>query len=167
MVRRVHTASALLPVVPQLHVLNSWHISRFPGHMSIASRVDHVLTKETFGNRCSAVIWSISTSCLLISLRITFTPHCHDFYERDSQHYKLMEWKNRSVCRYAQTARHCHTRRVHSSIHTSAPTRRVPFASTENTSRCGLSVPDERDAVDAVCTRETRRVPLANGTCVG
>ena len=24
--------------------------------------------------------------------RITFTLQCHDFYERDSQHYKLMEW---------------------------------------------------------------------------
>ena len=28
-VRRVHTASALRPVVTKLHVLNSWHISRF------------------------------------------------------------------------------------------------------------------------------------------
>ena len=67
---------------------------------------------------------------------------------------------NRSVCRHAQTARRCHTRRVHSSIHTAAPSRRVPFASTENTSRCGPSVPDEPDAVDAVCTRVTRRVPF-------
>ena len=50
---------------------------------------------------------------------------------------------NRSVCIYEQTARRCRTRRVHSSIHTATPTRRVPFASTENTSRCGLSVPDE------------------------
>ena len=74
---------------------------------------------------------------------------------------------NRSVCIHAQTARRCRTRRVHSSIHTAAPTRRVPFASTENTSRCGLSVPDEPDAVDAVCTRATRRVPFANGTRVG
>ena len=41
---------------------------------------------------------------------------------------------NRSVCIHAQTARLCRTRRVHSSIHTAAPTRRVPFASTENTS---------------------------------
>ena len=63
---------------------------------------------------------------------------------------------NRSVCIHAQTARRYRTRRVHSSIHTATPTRRVPFASTENTSRCGLSVPD---AVDAVCTRATRRVP--------
>ena len=47
---------------------------------------------------------------------------------------------NRSVCIHAQTARGCRTRRVHSSIHTATPTRRVPFASTENTSRCGLSV---------------------------
>ena len=61
---------------------------------------------------------------------------------------------NRSVCIHAQTARRCRTRRVHSSIHTATPTRRVPFASTENTSRCGLSVPDEPDAVDAVCTRQ-------------
>ena len=74
---------------------------------------------------------------------------------------------NRSVCIHAQTARRCRTRRVHSSIHTATPTRRVPFASTENTSRCGLSVPDEPDAVDAVCTRTTRRVPFANGTRVG
>ena len=31
-VRRVHTETALRPVVTQLHVPNSWHISRFPGH---------------------------------------------------------------------------------------------------------------------------------------
>ena len=74
---------------------------------------------------------------------------------------------NRSVCIHAQTASRCRTRRVHSSIHTAAPTRRVSFASTENTSRCGLSVPDEPDAVVAVCTRATRRVPFANGTRVG
>ena len=74
---------------------------------------------------------------------------------------------NRSVFIHAQTARRCRTRRVHSSIHTAAPTRRVPFASTENTSRCGMSIPDEPDAVDAVCTRATRRVPFANGTRVG
>ena len=47
---------------------------------------------------------------------------------------------NRSVCIHAQTARRCRTRSVHSSIHTATPTRRVPFASTENTSRCGLSI---------------------------
>ena len=47
-VRRVHTASASRPVVTQLHVLNSWHISYFPGHVSIVSRVDHVLSKETW-----------------------------------------------------------------------------------------------------------------------
>ena len=69
---------------------------------------------------------------------------------------------NRSVCIHAQTARRCRTRCVHSSIHTATPT-----PSTENTSRCGLSVPDEPDAVDAVCTRATRRVPFANGTRVG
>ena len=38
-VRRVHTASALRPVVTQLHVLNYWHISPFQGHVSILSRV--------------------------------------------------------------------------------------------------------------------------------
>ena len=65
---------------------------------------------------------------------------------------------NRSACRHAQTARCCRTRRVHSSIHTAAPTRRIPLASTENTSRGILSVPDEPDAVDAVCTRAARRV---------
>ena len=73
---------------------------------------------------------------------------------------------NRSVFRHAQTASRCRTRRVHSSIRTAAPTRCVPFASTENTSRCGLSVPDEPDVVDAVCTRKTRWVPFANGTRV-
>ena len=36
-VRRVHTASASRPVATQLHVLNSWHISHFPGHVSIVS----------------------------------------------------------------------------------------------------------------------------------
>ena len=72
----------------QLHVLNSWHISRLPGHVSIVSRVDHVLTKETSGNHFSAVIWPMSTSCMLISQGITFTPQCHDLYARDSQHYK-------------------------------------------------------------------------------
>ena len=92
-VRRVHTASASRPVATQLHVHNSWHISHFPGHVSIVSLLDHVLTKETYGNRFSAVIWPISTSCVVFSQRITFTPQCHDFYARDSQHYKLMEWK--------------------------------------------------------------------------
>ena len=58
-VRRVHTASASRLVVIQLHVLNSWHISRFSGHVSIISRVDHVLTKETSGNAFSVVIWPI------------------------------------------------------------------------------------------------------------
>ena len=33
-----------------------------PGHLSIASRVDHVLTKETSGNRFSGVVSPISTS---------------------------------------------------------------------------------------------------------
>ena len=59
--------------------------------MSIVSHVDHGLTKETSGNRFSVVISPISTYCMLISQRITFTPQCHDFYARDSQHYKLME----------------------------------------------------------------------------
>ena len=63
------------------------------GHLSIVSRVDHVLTKETSGNRFSAVVSPISTACMLISQRISFTPQCHDFYARDSLHYKLMEWK--------------------------------------------------------------------------
>ena len=35
---------------------------------------------------------AISSSCMLISHRFTFIPQCHDFYARDSQHYKLMEW---------------------------------------------------------------------------
>ena len=42
----------------------------------------------------SAVISPISTACMLISQRISFTPQCHDFYVRDSQHYKLIEWKD-------------------------------------------------------------------------
>ena len=77
----------------QLHVLSSWHRSRFTGHVSIVPRVDHVLTKETYGNRFYAVSWPISTSCsMLISQWITFTPQCHDFYTRDSQHNKLRGW---------------------------------------------------------------------------
>ena len=83
--------SASRPVVTQLHILNSWHISRFSDHVSILSRVDHVLTQETFGNRFSDVIWSFSSSYMLISQRFTFTPQCHDFYARNSQHYELLE----------------------------------------------------------------------------
>ena len=66
-------------------------MERFPGHVSIVSRVDHVITKETSRNRFSAVSWPSST-CMLISQRISFTPQCHDFYARDSQHYKLITW---------------------------------------------------------------------------
>ena len=102
----------------------------------------------------SAVIWPISTSCMLISQHITFTPHCHDF---SALQVNGLE-RNRSVCRHAQTARRCPIRRVHSSIHTEAPTRRVSFAYTENTSRCGLSVPDEPDAVYAVYTGNPMRI---------
>ena len=47
-----------------------------PGHLSIVSCVDHVLTKETSGNRFSAVVSPISTACMLISQRISFTPQC-------------------------------------------------------------------------------------------
>ena len=115
-----------------MHFNNLWHISRFPGHVSI------------IGNRFSVVIWPISTSCMLISQRITFTPRCHDFYARDSQHYKLMEWK--------EIGQSAHTRRQRIAA--------VPDASTENTSRCGLSVLDEPDAV---CTRAIRRVPFTLG----
>ena len=92
-VRHVHTASASRPVVTQFHVLNSWHNITFHGHVSIVSDFDHELTKETSGNGCSAVIWPISTYCMFIRQRITFTLQCHDVYARDSQHYKLMEWK--------------------------------------------------------------------------
>ena len=84
--------------------------------MSTVSRVDHVLTKETSRNRFSTVSWPISTSYMLISQRISFTPQCHYFYARDSQHYKLMGRGgvkiNRLVCRYAQTARRWRTGRV-------------------------------------------------------
>ena len=161
-------------------------MSSFPGHVSIVSRVDHVLSKENMDadracvdQKIAAVI--CSTSCL---------SHLWYATERDRVHkntapeagpvsreiFSLNAIRslkingveiNRSVCIHAQTASRCRTRCVHSSIHTAAPTRRVPFASTENISRCGLSVPDEPDAVDAVCTRATRRVPFANGTRVG
>ena len=57
--RTVCRASASRPVLIQLHVHNSWHISRVSGHVSIVSRVDHVLTKETSGNPFSAEIWPI------------------------------------------------------------------------------------------------------------
>ena len=116
---------------------------------------------------CRLPIWPISTSCMLISQRITFIPQWHDLYARFAALPINGVERNRSVCRHAQTVRRCRTRRMQSSIHTAAPTRRVPFASTENTSRCGLSLPDEPDAVDAVCTRATRRVPFANVTRVG
>ena len=133
-------------------------VSRIPDHMSIISRVDHVLTKETSGNRFSALIWPISTYCMLISQRITFTPTVSLFLRARFAALQIngLE-RNRSVCRHAQTARRCRTRRIHSSIHTAAPTRRVPFASTENTTRCGLSVPGEPDAVDAVYTGNPMR----------
>ena len=101
-----------------------------PGHLSIVSRVDHVLTKETSGNRLSVVIWPISTSCMLISQRVSFTPQCHDFYARDSQHYKLMVWKE--IGYYADMRR----RRVAGvpDASTQAFTlQRQPYASTENT----------------------------------
>ena len=159
--------------------------------MSIVSRVDHVLSKENMDadracadQKIAAVI--CCTSCIS---HATERDRVHkNRYEasridtlsnsgargwtsfKRNILYAIRSLKingveiNRSVCIHAQTARRCRTRRVHSSIHTTTPTRRVPFASTENTSRCGLSVPDEPDAVDAVCTR---RVPFANGTRVG
>ena len=52
---------------------------------NIVSRGDYVLTRETSGNHFSAVIWPISTSCMLISQCITFIPQCHDLYAGDSQ----------------------------------------------------------------------------------
>ena len=61
-------------------------------------------------------------------------------------------------------ARRWRTGRVYSHVHTGGRTQRVPFASTANTSRCGLSVPDEPDAV---CTWATGRVPVSNGTRIG
>ena len=169
----------------------------FPGHVSIVSRVDHVLSKENIDadracadQKIAAVI--CSTSCISHLWYATERDRVHtNRYEASgidtSSNRSARGWTsfkrniiyairsltingveiNRSVCIHAQTARLCRTRRVHSSIHTAAPTRRVPFASTENTSRCGLSVPDEPDAVDAVFTRATRRVPFANGTRVG
>ena len=53
---------------------------------------------------------------------------------------------------------------VHSLVHSTAPIRHVQFASTANTSRCGLSVPD---TVDAVCIWATGHVQFANGMRVG
>ena len=130
MVRRVHTASALRPVVTQLVAY-----IMFPGHELIVSRVDHVLTKATSGNQFSAVILPISTSCMLISQHYTFTPQCHDFYARDLQHYELMEWKEIGQSADMRRRRVATVpKRVHSSIHTAAPTRHIPFASTANTS---------------------------------
>ena len=68
-VRRVHTASTSRPVVTQLHVLKSWNMSPFPGHVSIVSCVDHVLYKENIDadracadQKIAAVIGS--TSCI-------------------------------------------------------------------------------------------------------
>ena len=49
--------------------------------------------------------------------------------------------RNRPVCKHAQAVGRCRTRRVHSRVHTGAPTRRAPFASIENTTRCGIGVP--------------------------
>ena len=72
---RIHTASAPRQVVIQLHVFNSWHISRFPGQVSILLRVDHVLTKETSRNRFSAVSWPISSSCMLYLVSVSLLPH--------------------------------------------------------------------------------------------
>ena len=133
--------------------------------MAIESRVDHVLTKETSGNRFSAVILPISTSCILISQGITFTPQCHDFYARDSQHYKLMEWKEigqsadmrrRSVAGEPDASTRAFTLHRQPDAYRSRPLRTPPDV-----------VSDEPDAVDAVCTRATRRAPFANGTRVG
>ena len=46
-------------------------------------------------------------------------------------------------------------------VHNAAPCGRVPFATTANTSRVGLSPPYEPDALDAVWTRASRCVPFA------
>ena len=130
-------------------------MSPFPGHVSIVSHVDHVLSKENMDadracadQKIAAVI--CSTSCI---------SHLWYATERDRVHKNRYEasgidtLSNSGVRGWTSfTARRCRTRRVHSSIHTATPTRRVPFGSTENTSRCGLSVPDEPDAV---CTRAT------------
>ena len=172
-------------------------MSHIPGHVSLVSRVDRVLSKENLDadracadQKIAAVI--CSNSCISHLWYATKRDRVHkNRYDESGIDtssnsgssgwasfkrniiYAIRSLKingveiNRSVCIHAQTARRCRTRRVHSSIHTAAPTRRVPFASTENTSRCGLSVPDEPDAVDAVCTRATRRVLFANGTRVG
>ena len=172
-------------------------MSTFPGHVSIVSRADHMLSKENTDAYLACADQTIaavicSTSCISHLWYATERDRVHkNRYEASgidtSSNSGARGWTsfkrniiyairslkinvveiNRSVCIHAQTARRCRTRRGHSSIHTAAPTRRVPFASTENTSRCGLSVPDEPDAVDAVCTRATRRVPFANGTRVG
>ena len=111
------------------------------------------------GNRFSVVIWPISIYCM---------SHLWNATERDCVGVRFAALKiggverNRSICRHAQTARRWLTGLVHSRVHTAAPSRRVPFLSTANTSRCGLSVPDEHDAVDAVWTRTTGRILFAN-----
>ena len=139
-------------------------MSPFPGQVSIVSPVDHVLSKENkdadracADQKIAAVICSIS--CISHLWYATERDRVHkNRYEASGIDtlsnsgarggtsfkrnilYAIRSLKingveiNRSVCIHAQTARRCRTRRVHSSNHTATPTRRVPFASTENTS---------------------------------
>ena len=118
----------------------------------------HVLTKETSGNRFSVVILTNFYFLYVNWPAYHFYPTVSCFYARDSQHYKLMEWKE-----IGQSADMCGRRisavpdvstRVFTLQRQSDAYRSRPLA---NTSRCGLSVPDEPDAV---CTRATRLVPL-------
>ena len=78
------------------------------------------------------------------------TPQCHDFNARFIALKMNGVQRSTSVCRHAQSLAYrtqclsdtMRTGRAHSFIHTTAPSRRVPFTFTANTSRCGLSVPD-------------------------
>ena len=161
-------------------------MSPFPAHVSIVSRVDHVLSKETWTQtRKSLLLFLLCRICGMqrrgrvdkgatqeaTTPRQTAAPEAGPVLKGIIL-YAIRTLKingveiNRSVFRHTQTASRCRTRRVHSSIHTAASTRCVPFTSTENTSRCGLSVPDEPDVVEAVCTWKTRWVPFAKGTRV-
>ena len=121
-------------------------MSPFPGHVSIVSRVDHVLSKENMDEdracadqKIAAVI--CSTSCIshlwYATERDRVQKNRYDESGIDTSSnsgargwtsfkrniiYAIRSIKingveiNRSVCIHAQTARRCRTRRVHSSI---------------------------------------------------
>ena len=98
---------------------------------------------------CHLPLWPISTSCMLISQHITFTPQCHDFYARDSQHYKLMEWKEifpsadmrrRRVAAVPDASTRAFTLQRQPDADRSRPLRTPPDECTRRTRRSGRSV---------------------------